>query len=98
MTASQWLELIAAVLIVLGIVFVIWHNWEGHLTNVLLSRSFFWFGAISMIFAIFTQYAANHSILGDQAMFGDSTFYFGVAMSALLAGIYWNTDKTNRLL
>ena len=98
MTGTQWLELIAAVLIVLGIIFVIWHNWEGHLTNTLLSRAFFWFGMVCLIFGIFTQYASSHNLISTQAMFGDSTFYFSVAMVGLLAGIYWNTEKSNRLL
>lgn len=90
-------EWISAALLVIGVVFVLWHNWEGHLTSNLLGRMFFWFGIICGLFGIFTQYGDTGG-LGSQILFGDATFYFSLGSLAILAAIYWNTDKSNRLL
>jgi hypothetical protein len=84
-------------LLFLGMLFVIWYNWEGHLTSGLLSRAFFWFGIVCGLFGVITQLGDNVNV-GNQTFFGDSQFYFLLGSLSMLAAIYWNTDKSNRIL
>jgi hypothetical protein len=86
-----------AIILVLAIVFVVFQNWKSVLTGYFLSRLFFFFGVLCGLFGIFTQYGLTAQ-LGSETLFADPTFYILLGALSMLAGIYWNTDKTNRIL
>ncbi|MBI3572790.1 MAG: hypothetical protein HY092_01155 [Candidatus Kerfeldbacteria bacterium] len=63
----------------------------------ILGKCFFWFGLVCGVLGIFTQYGVAYQV-GTQRVFADATFYFLLGSLAMLAGIFLNTDQTNRLL
>lgn len=62
-----------------------------------LAKAFFWFGLACGVLAFFTQYGFVYQV-GTQQLFADPVFYLLLGSMSMLAGIFLNTDKTNRLL
>ena len=62
-----------------------------------LAKGFFWFGLANGLMAFWVQYGYINR-LGNQQLFGDPVFHLLLAMVGLLAGIFINTERTNRLL
>lgn len=91
------IEIVVSVVIVAGVIsmLTLHRNWK--LNSVFLSRVFFWFGIVCGLFGVFTQYGLSYQV-ENQNLFGDSTFYLLLGSLSTLAGIYWNTDKTNSIL
>ncbi len=67
------------------------------LNTSVLAKSFFWFGLIMGVFAVFTQYGFVYQV-GTQNLFAEPTFYLLIGSMSMLAGIFLNTERTNSLL
>gem|GEM_PF-2426662 len=94
---SAFFQWVVAILIAAAIVFGAFMHWKGTLNNFFLSRGFFVFGLINAFFAIVTQYGLT-SQLGVQNLFADPVFYLLLSITSMMAAVYWNTDKTNRII
>lgn len=94
MNALVW---VVGILVAAAVLFVVMMHWKVTLNNMFLSRAFFVFGVVCGVFAITTQYGLVTQI-GTQNLFADPVFYLLLGMLSMLAAVYWNTDKTNRLL
>jgi hypothetical protein len=94
MEVMQW---VIAILVAAAITFVVFLHWKGVMNNFFLSRAFFTFGMICGAFGIATQYGLTTQI-GSLNLFADPVFYFLLGIVSMLAAVYWNTDKSNRIL
>ncbi len=62
-----------------------------------LGKAFFWFGLANGLIAFWVQYGFVYQT-GTQQLFGDPVFHLLLAMVGMLAGIFVNTERTNRLM
>ncbi len=83
---------IVVVVIVGGVLTTMSHRWQSKFTSANLAKSFFWFGLILGVLAVFTQYGFVYQV-GTQNLFADPTFYMLLGMLSMLGGIYINTEK-----
>lgn len=88
---------VIAILVAAAVLFVAMIHWKATLNNLFLSRGFFAFGMICGVFAVATQYGLTTQI-GTQNLFADPIFYLLLGMLSMLAAVYWNTDKANRII
>lgn len=91
------LVIVLIAFVALAVLFVVFIHWKGLLTSMFLSRCFFIFGMVCAAFAIATQYGLTTQV-GSQNLFADPIFYLLLGTMSLLSAVYWNTDKTNRII
>lgn len=94
MIVLQW---VLAILLAAAITFVAVLHWKGVMNNIFLSRAFFLFGLIFAAFGVITQ-SGVESLVGSQTMFADPMFYLQLSLISMVAAVYWNTDKSTRIL
>lgn len=89
--------LILAVIIAIALFYQMWQRGAWHIDSFALSRVFFWFGLACGVMGVFTQYGFTYQV-GTQNVFGDPSFFFLLGSLSMLAGIFVNTDRANRIL
>ncbi|MBI2984375.1 MAG: hypothetical protein HYY50_02005 [Candidatus Kerfeldbacteria bacterium] len=62
-----------------------------------LAKAFFWFGLVNGVLAFWVQYGFVYQT-GTQQLFGDPVFHLLLGSLSMLAGVFLNTERTNRLL
>lgn len=62
-----------------------------------LAKAFFWFGIANGLMAFWVQYGFVNQV-GTQQLFGDPVFHLLLGLLSLMAGVFLNTERTNRLL
>lgn len=85
-------QVVVVVVLIGGVVATMTHRWQSKFSQAMLAKSFFWFGLVCGLLAVFTQYGFVYQV-GTQTLFADPTFYLLLGIVGMLGGVYLNTEK-----